>query len=86
MVSGGAGIALVTLGSLFRQQGLLLYYPVIVNILMLGLFSSSLWQQQSLIERLARIQEPDLPASGVSYTRNVTKIWCVFLLSMALLH
>lgn len=77
-LSGGAGITLVTLGALFRQHGLLLYYPVIVNALMLGLFSSSLWQQQSLIERIARLQEPDLPASGVSYTRNVTKIWCVF--------
>lgn len=77
-LSGGVGITLILLGTLFRQQGLLLYYPVIVNILMLGLFSSSLWQQQSLIERLARLQEPDLPASGIRYTRNVTKIWCVF--------
>lgn len=77
-LSGSAGILLVVLGSLFRQQGLLLYYPVIVNILMFCLFSSSLWQRQSLIERLARLQEPNLPASGVRYTRSVTKIWCLF--------
>ncbi len=31
-----------------------------------------------MIERFARLQEPDLPESGVKYTRTVTKIWCVF--------
>ncbi|MDD4916151.1 MAG: hypothetical protein PHW13_14090, partial [Methylococcales bacterium] len=33
---------------------------------------------QSLIERLARIQHPDLPPEGVIYTRRVTQIWCAF--------
>ncbi|WP_318472476.1 hypothetical protein [Photobacterium leiognathi] len=77
-LSGGAGLILALLGSVFREHGWFLYYPVIVNVLMLGLFGASLWQKQSLIERLARLQEPDLPPSGVRYTRNVTKIWCLF--------
>jgi uncharacterized membrane protein len=32
----------------------------------------------SVIERLARLREPDLPPAGVLYTRRVTQIWCVF--------
>lgn len=79
-LSGGAGITLTLLGSLFRQEGWFTFYPVIVNTLMLGLFASSLWQKETLIERLARIQEPDLPESGVRYTRTVTKVWCGFFL------
>ena len=31
-----------------------------------------------MIERLARLQEPDLPAAGVAYTRRVTQVWCGF--------
>ncbi|MGF1728719.1 hypothetical protein [Photobacterium kasasachensis] len=77
-LSGGAGITLALLGSVFKQEGWFTFYPVIVNILMLGLFSASLFQKQTLIERLARLQEPDLPSSGVRYTRTVTKVWCGF--------
>lgn len=53
-------------------------YPVIVNIVMLGLFSVSLWRPPSMIERFARLHEPDLPATGVAYTRKVTVVWCCF--------
>ncbi len=47
---------------------------------MLALFSASLLQKQTLVERLARLQEPELPDSGVRYTRTVTKVWCGFFL------
>lgn len=57
----------------------LLWYPVFCNLLMLGIFTRSLcFQSQSVIERLARIREPELPASGVAYTRRVTQVWCMF--------
>lgn len=57
----------------------LLWYPVFCNLLMLGIFTHSLFfQSQSVIERLARIREPELPASGVAYTRRVTQVWCMF--------
>jgi uncharacterized membrane protein len=59
------------------QQGLKLY-PVLVNASMLLLFASSLYAKQSIIERMARFKEPNLPESGVRYTRKVTIIWCVF--------
>ena len=31
-----------------------------------------------MIERLARLQHPDLPPEGVIYTRRVTQVWCAF--------
>lgn len=52
------------------------WYPVIINLLMLGLFFSSLWQSQSFVERLARLKEPNLNARGIRYTRAVTQVWC----------
>ena len=54
------------------------FYPAIINAAMLLLFSWSLLSPPSLIERLARIQHPDLPPEGIVYTRRVTQIWCVF--------
>lgn len=54
------------------------WYPVLVSLVMLLIFSGSLLTSQSIIERLARIQQPDLPLKGVRYTRQITQIWCVF--------
>ncbi len=63
-------------------------YPVLVNATLLVLFLLSLRFPPSAIERLARLREPDLPESGVRYTRRVTQVWCVFFVfngSMALI-
>jgi uncharacterized membrane protein len=54
------------------------FYPALVSAGMLLIFAWSLWSPQSLIERLARLQHPDLPPEGVIYTRRVTQVWCVF--------
>ena len=54
------------------------WYPVVVSLLMLGIFGTSLFSKQTIIERLARLQYPDLPLAGVQHTRRVTQIWCVF--------
>lgn len=74
------GIVLVAASVVLRETSLLLYYPVAVNGILLGLFLSSLYGRQSLVERLARLSEPDLPPEGVIYTRRVTQVWCVFFL------
>ncbi|TCS35558.1 putative membrane protein [Paucimonas lemoignei] len=55
-------------------------YPVLVSAVMLGVFGYSLISPPSLIERLARMQDPDLPPYAVSYTYRVTQAWCVFFL------
>ena len=54
------------------------FYPVIANATVLALFSWSLFSPPSLIERIARIQHPNLPPEGVIYTRRVTQVWCLF--------
>jgi len=53
-------------------------YPVLVNAMLLAVFATSLVYPPSVIERLARLREPELPASGVAYTRRVTQVWCGF--------
>lgn len=61
-----------------HQSEWLLYYPVVVNLVLLTMFGYSLYQPPSIIERFARIKHEVLPASAVQYTRNVTWIWCLF--------
>ena len=54
------------------------FYPVLVNGALLAIFSWSLLSPPSLIERLARLQHPDLSPEGIIYTRRVTQVWCGF--------
>ena len=53
-------------------------YPVLVNGALLAAFGHSLLAPPSMIERLARLREPDLPPAAVRYTRRVTEVWCGF--------
>jgi uncharacterized membrane protein len=48
---------------------------------MLLLFGISLKNPPSMVERFARLREPDLPSAGVIYTRRVTQIWCAFFIA-----
>lgn len=77
-LSGAAGILLTVLALIFNNSSWFRYYPVIVNLLMFSLFFSSLWQKESMVERFARLQEPDLPDFAVIYTSKVNKVWCLF--------
>lgn len=56
------------------------FYPVLVSLSLLIVFAGSLFFPPPIIERLARIQHPDLPEQGITYTRKVTQIWCLFFL------
>ena len=73
-----AGIALCTASYLLKAHQWLLLYPVVVNLVMLAVFGGSLWTAMPLVERLARLREPNLPPEGVRYTRKVTLVWCGF--------
>jgi uncharacterized membrane protein len=53
-------------------------YPFLMNVLTLGLFAYSLVYPPSMVERIARITEPDLPPEAIGYTRRVTQVWCGF--------
>lgn len=67
------GVTLIT-GSLAGLKA----YPVVVNVVLLGVFGFSLWRAPTVIERLARLRTPDLPVQAVAYTRKVTWVWCGF--------
>lgn len=56
------------------------FYPVLINAGFLVLFTSSLFSPPTIVERLARIKEPDLPAAAIRYTRKVTWVWSGFFL------
>ncbi|QIR13303.1 hypothetical protein [Shewanella aestuarii] len=70
------GILLTGASFIAQRNDWLLYYPVVINLSMLALFGFSLIQGPSLIERLARLKEPDLPSQATPYLIKVTKIWC----------
>lgn len=53
-------------------------YPVLVNLVLLAVFATSLVRGPSVVERIARMQEPDLDAHGQAYARRVTEVWCAF--------
>ncbi|MET3456895.1 MULTISPECIES: COG4648 family protein [Pseudomonas] len=90
---GGAGsrwmaataIVFCVLLALFDSPLLLRWYPVLISAFMLGLFALSLKYGPPMIERLARLREPQLPAKAVVYTRQVTVAWSVFFLCNGLL-
>ena len=53
-------------------------YPVFINAAMLAAFGATLLRPPSMVERFARIREPDLSPHAVAYTRRVTMVWCAF--------
>ena len=59
---------------------LLRWYPVLISGFMLALFGLSLKYGPPVIERLARLRDPQLPPRAIRYTRHVTQVWCVFFL------
>lgn len=73
-----AGITLCIASTLLKTHQLLLFYPVVVNTVMLSVFGGSLWSAMPIVERLARLREPVLPDRAIRYTRHVTQVWCAF--------
>jgi uncharacterized membrane protein len=53
-------------------------YPVLVNAALCAIFAASLRGGMPVIERIARVRQPQLPPSGVAYTRRVTQVWTAF--------
>ena len=71
-------LALAAVTALTNSEQLLRFYPAAMSLGMLSLFGLSLITPPSMVERFARISEPNLPPEGVQYTRRVTQVWCVF--------
>jgi uncharacterized membrane protein len=70
-------VGIIGIGIFDRQLSIRLY-PVFMSLAMLAAFAATLFHPPSMIERFARVFEPDLPDSGVLYTYRVTLIWIGF--------
>lgn len=78
LLAAAGGLLLAGGGMISNALMPLQLYPVLVNAVLLVVFGSSLVFPPTVIERLARLREPDLPEAGVRYTRKVTWLWCGF--------
>ncbi|MBS5861108.1 hypothetical protein KID03_06715 [bacterium] len=54
------------------------YYPVVVNFLIFLMFFTSLFQKETVIQKIARAMEPDIKPKALEYTRKLTYVWAVF--------
>ena len=68
------GLAVIATNS----ETLLRLYPASISASMLILFGATLLRPPTMVERFARLREPDLSPTAVRYTRHVTEIWCLF--------
>ena len=66
--------------ALINESSWLLAYPVFVSLMFFIVFTYSLAHPPTIVERLARLEDPNLPSKGVAYTRKVTQVWCGFFL------
>lgn len=78
--AAAAALLLALLSMYLNHATPLKLYPVIVSITLLSVFAISLWYPPSVIERLARLEDPNLPYEAIAYTRKVTVVWCLFFL------
>lgn len=76
----GAAMLLALFSMALNQAMPLKLYPVIVSATLFSVFAISLWHPPTVIERLARVQIPELPVQAIAYTRKVTIVWCYFFL------
>lgn len=75
--------ALVGLGAALNEPRFFYALPVLVNLMLLANFAATLRGPVSMIERFARMQEPELPPGGEAYCRKVTIVWCWFFVANA---
>lgn len=61
---GAIALAFCLLLGLADSGALLRWYPVLISLALLGLFGSSLWSGMPMVERLARLTEPELPPAA----------------------
>jgi len=79
-----AVLSLLTYSSLANSALALKFYPVVVSLSFLAIFTYSLFKPPSVVEMIARLHE-DLDEEAIVYTRKVTQVWCVFFIINALI-
>ncbi|MGH8160138.1 MAG: hypothetical protein ACREPQ_18645 [Rhodanobacter sp.] len=74
----GAALVYCVLLAFAGETALLRWYPVLISALLLVAFGLSLIYGPPIVERIARLREPNLPPAAVRYTRAVTWVWVAF--------
>lgn len=72
------GVVLAAFSFFLDSAAAVRYYPVLVNAALFTVFGVSLVRPPPIVERIARLREPDLPPAAVVYTRRVTIVWLAF--------
>lgn len=78
----GAALGIV---SLVDQRLAALAYPSLISFAFATAFGLSLRHPPSLIERFARLRQPELPDSAAAYCTHVTLLWALWLLANGLI-
>jgi len=79
-------VSLALLSALSDSQFFLLLTPVLISVALLVTFSLTLRKGATpMIERFARLQDPDLTADKVIWCRTTTVVWCGFFIFNGLL-
>lgn len=60
-----------------------LAYPVVISLTVAAIFGASLLWPPTIVERFARMREPELTPAAIAYLRGVTQVWLLFLLANA---
>lgn len=75
---GITAVALMVAASFIQVNISVKLYPVAISVLLGAAFLFSVFRPPTIIEKIARMTEPDLDQKGVLYTRNVTLMWVLF--------
>lgn len=71
-------VVLLAASATLDAAGFILAVPVVVNLSLLATFGPTLRWGPPMVERFARLQEPELPEPKVRWCRIWTWIWCGF--------
>ena len=63
----------------FKRYFVIKFYPPIMNFTIFVIFFSSLFTKETIIQKFAKLWNKNLHPLELSYTRNLTYVWCVFL-------
>jgi uncharacterized membrane protein len=76
-------MALMALSAALDDPRFVLALPVLINAVLLAQFAHSL-RGTPMVERFARMQDPNLEPARLAYCRTVTVVWCWFFVSNGL--
>ena len=63
----------------FKRFFIIKIYPPTMNLFIFLIFFSSMFCNETIIQKMARMWEGNLEEKALIYTRKLTGIWCIFL-------